>query len=188
MAPAKTTTKPIAAKSSTGAYSDTARALTSMAWMKKSGVTSPPFNPGSDVTTVNTLFSFQFYGCAPPSRKADTPKRTNDRDGVRRRIGRAKTEVVTVVMLDAVPMVGNSWCQIPHAVVVQCPMTAVRRHSSSPVYDSRPALSTSSAKTAPAIGVPNTALTPAAVPACSSTTYSDGRTALQPVSERRKIR
>ena len=95
VAPAKTTTKPIAAKSSTGAYSDTARALTSMAWMKKSGVTSPPFNPGSDVTTVNTLFSFQFYGCAPPSRKADTPKRTNDRDGVRRRIGRAKTEVVT---------------------------------------------------------------------------------------------
>ncbi len=54
---------------------------------------------------------------------------------------------------------------MPHAWHVQSPVTAAMNAGSSASYSMRPIISTSSANTAPASGVPNTAPNPAAIPA-----------------------
>src|SRR4051794_23986862 len=71
VAPAKTATKPSAAKRSTGAWRSRARAWPRVAPMKKRGVTSPPLKPEERVTAVKRIFHHQLIGCAPPGWKAE---------------------------------------------------------------------------------------------------------------------
>ena len=61
---------------------------------------------------------------------------------------------------------------MPQAEVAQSPTTAAMRHGINASYRMRPIASTSTAKMAPASGVPKTAPKPAATPAMSNVRMS----------------
>lgn len=57
VAPEKTATKPIPAKSAIGSGTIRDKVLPNVAPMKKRGVTSPPLNPAPNVNPVNKIFN-----------------------------------------------------------------------------------------------------------------------------------
>ena len=77
VAPEKTATKPIPAKSANGNGIQVANEFPNVAPVKNSGVTSPPLNPAPSVKLVKPVLANQSYqgsGVSKASRILGTPK------------------------------------------------------------------------------------------------------------------